>query len=99
MYAIRSYYAITSYNVCYTKLLRSEFASIGLPGQFAHRGWLSACLGHEYGLHVLVAEFLANKSSVNTDLESFTSIVRGVRVVFSSDAIRAVLHLPTIDYP
>ncbi|ODA38697.1 hypothetical protein DSBG_4533 [Desulfosporosinus sp. BG] len=48
---------------------------------------------------MLVAEFLANKSSVNTDLESFTSIVRGVRVVFSSDAIRAVLHLPTIDYP
>ena len=25
MYAIRSYYAITSYNVCYTKLLRQLY--------------------------------------------------------------------------
>ena len=57
----------------------SEFDSVGLHEQFAQRGWMGICSGHTYGLPILVAEFLANRSVEDTRSEEHTSELQSRR--------------------
>ena len=80
-------------------ILVADFESNGRFEQFSERGWLGLCSGHDYGLLILVAEFLANRFSVHTDMYTFSSMVRGIRVNFLAEAIRDFLDLPNVHNP
>ena len=53
-------------------ILVADFESTGLFEQFSEHGWLGLCSGHDYGLPILVSEFMANLISVHTDMHSFS---------------------------
>ena len=80
-------------------ILVADFESTSLLEQFSERGWLGLCSGHDYGLPILVAEFLANRIEVHLDVYSFSSMVRGFRVNFSAETIRDFLDLPNVHNP
>ena len=80
-------------------ILVTDFESSGLFEQFYERGWLGLCSDHNYGLPILVAEFMANRFSVHTDMYTFSSMIMGIRVNFSAEAIRVCMDLPNVLNP
>ena len=73
-----------------------------VPESFRSRGWEFLCERPITYPSVFIQEFFSNIHSIDTIVPHFTTLVRGTRIIVTSELTSEVLHVPRVrnpDYP